>query len=359
MSALLVTGGAGFIGANFVSYWREHHSADRIMILDAMTYAAQPASLAEWRNDPRVSLVLGNICDQALVEKLLTDEDIKRIAHFAAESHVDRSISGPDPFIETNITGTHSLLKAARNCWSGSDFSDCRFHHISTDEVYGSLKPDEPPFTESSQYAPNSTYSASKAASDHLVRAYNKTYGLPVTTSNCSNNFGPLQFPEKLIPLAITNLLNGKPVPIYGDGRNIRDWLHVEDHCRGIDAVLNRGEIGHTYNLGGDCELANIDLVQILCGIIDGLFAEHAAYAEQYSAAPPVLGAKCGELITYVDDRLGHDRRYAIDATKTKRELGFSPEKNFEQALAETAKWYLDNPDWWRPILDDSYRVNI
>jgi len=325
-------------------------------VLDAMTYAAQPASLAVFDDDSSVRLVRGNICDQGLVEALLEEEAIKRIVHFAAESHVDRSISGPDPFIETNITGTHTLLKAARNCWSDSEFSGCRFHHTSTDEVYGSLKPDEPPFTESSQYAPNSTYSASKAASDHLVRAYNKTYGLPVTTSNCSNNYGPLQFPEKLIPLAITNLLNGKPIPVYGDGMNVRDWLHVNDHCRGIDAVLTHGQTGHTYNIGGDREETNIALINTLCNVLDELFETYPAYAEHYHLAPPANGVKCQDLITYVQDRPGHDRRYAIDATKVKQELGFDPETQFEDGLKDTARWYLDNSAWWQPILDSSYQ---
>ncbi len=358
MTATLVTGGAGFIGANFVLHLRRAYPDLRVVVLDAMTYAAQPASLAPLDGDPLFRLVRGDIRDQALVASLLEQEAVRRIVHFAAESHVDRSISGPDPFIETNIVGTHTLLKAARDAWQGHDPSTCRFHHISTDEVYGSLGPDDPAFTELSPYAPNSTYSASKAASDHLVRAYFKTHGLPVTTSNCSNNYGPLQFPEKLIPLAITNLLGGKPVPVYGDGRNVRDWLHVEDHCRGIDAVLTRGRVGETYNIGGNSELANIDLVESLCATVDRLFASDPAYAERYPDAAPAAGGRCAELITFVTDRPGHDRRYAIDASKARDELDFSPRHAFGQGLADTVRWYLDRPDWWRPILDGSYRAD-
>ncbi len=358
MSSLLVTGGAGFIGANFVNFWLERHPADRIVVLDSMTYAAHAASLAGCVDKPNFEFYQGSICDSDLVDEIFAKERIRSVVHFAAESHVDRSISGPDPFIETNIVGTHSLLKAALKAWSDHGFKDCRFHHISTDEVYGSLKGDDPGFTETTRYAPNSTYSASKAASDHLVRAYNKTYGLPVTTTNCSNNYGPLQFPEKLIPLAITNLLGGKPVPVYGDGLNIRDWLYVADHCEGIEQVLKQGRVGHTYNIGGDSERTNIDLVSQLCELVDECFTNDSSYAEQYPDAPPANGSRCAELITYVTDRQGHDRRYAIDATKARQELGFRARHNFEDGLAATVRWYLDNDQWWRPILDGSYLEN-
>lgn len=351
MNTLLITGGMGFIGANFLEYWRRVRPDDKLVVLDALTYAANPATQARFDGDGHVELVQGSIANQALVEKLLRSKGIKTLVNFAAESHVDRSITGPDPFLETNIMGTHSLLKSALNVWSEHSLEGCRFHHISTDEVYGTLGPDEPPFVETSQYAPNSTYAASKASSDHLVRAYHKTHGLPVTTSNCSNNYGPLHFPEKLIPLAITNLLYGKNVPVYGDGLNIRDWLFVEDHCVGIHRILDKGRLGQTYNIGGNCERANIDVVKTLCASVDRALQSDYAYVERYPKAAVAQRGTSIELITYVDDRPGHDRRYAIDASKAERELGFGPRHNFDTGLEATVRWYLDNPQWWEPVV--------
>jgi len=346
--SLLITGGAGFIGANFVHYWLNNHPGDRVVVLDALTYAGNMANLAEVENAPRFRFVHGDIRDQKLVEELLVGERIDTIVHFAAESHVDRSISGPDPFIDTNIVGTHSLLKAAKNVWLDAPNSPFRavhrFHHVSTDEVYGSLGPADPAFTEKTPYAPNSPYSASKAASDHLVRAYHHTYGLLTTISNCSNNYGPYQFPEKLIPLCIINLHSGKQVPIYGDGLNIRDWLYVEDHCRGIDLVLRNGSPGEVYNIGGNCEKTNIDLIKEIYGIMDELDPRPAPFAP-YSS-----------LLTFVKDRPGHDRRYAIDAAKCRERLGYEPEETFATGIRKTIQWYLANESWWRQVMDGSYQ---
>ena len=279
------------------------------------------------------------------------------MVHFAAESHVDRSIVGPDAFVETNVTGTHELLKAARKVWLDEAPwpRSARFHHISTDEVYGSLLADAPPFTETSPYAPNSPYAASKAAADHLVRAYHHTYGLPVTTSNCSNNYGPYHFPEKLIPLMLVNLLDGKPLPVYGDGLNVRDWLYVEDHCRAIDRVLQAGKTGETYNVGGRNEWKNIDIVRLLCQLIDEAFRTDSSLASRFPRAPATRGAS-EELISFVKDRPGHDRRYAIDATKIERDLGFCPQETFETGIRKTLHWYLANEPWWRSVMDGSYR---
>jgi len=284
--------------------------------------------------------VHGDICDAGCVKKFLEDEKIDTIVNFAAESHVDRSILGPEAFINTNVHGTFTLLEAARNYWD-KDNTSCRFLHVSTDEVYGSLGPNDPPFTEETLYAPNSPYSASKASSDHLVRAYFHTYGLPVLTTNCSNNYGPYQFPEKLIPLVIINALEEKPLPVYGDGKNIRDWLHVEDHCRGIDAVIQEGRLGETYNIGGCNEWTNIDIVKLICNRLDELRPGDTPKSD---------------LIIYVTDRLGHDRRYAIDAGKMKRELGWEPMYTFEQGIAETVLWYLDNLQWLEHVRDGAYR---
>ncbi|MDD3608625.1 MAG: dTDP-glucose 4,6-dehydratase [Halothiobacillaceae bacterium] len=352
--SLLVTGGAGFIGANFVHYWLARYPQDRVLVLDALTYAGNPANLDPVRNDARFSFVQGDIRDQALVERLLSEHAVDTLVHFAAESHVDRSISGPDAFIETNVIGTHSLLKAARQVWlddARTRRAEHRFHHVSTDEVYGSLEADDPPFSETTPYAPNSPYSASKAASDHLVRAYHHTYGLKTTTSNCSNNYGPYHYPEKLIPLCITNLLRGRPLPIYGDGRNIRDWLYVEDHCRGIACVLEHGRIGETYNIGGHNEWANIDIIRLLCAQLDAAFAAQPQLAARYPDAPPARGGRSEELIRFVTDRPGHDRRYAIDARKARDEIGYLPAVDFEQGLQRTLAWYLDRRDWWEPLL--------
>jgi len=355
--SLLVTGGAGFIGANFVHYWLKKYSADKVIVLDLLTYAGNKANLASVANNPNFEFVLGDICDTALVEELLVSKGINTIVHFAAESHVDRSITGPDAFIETNIIGTYSLLKAAKKVWldapktKGSEPISHRFHHVSTDEVYGTLGPNDPAFSETTAYAPNSPYSASKAASDHLVRAYHHTYGLEVTTSNCSNNYGPYHFPEKLIPLIIANILHDKPLPVYGDGQQIRDWLYVEDHARGIELVLNKGRVGENYNIGGNNEWANIDIVNLLCKLMNGVFAKDPELIKRYPLASHVKEQKAAELITYVTDRAGHDRRYAIDATKTNNELGYVPAESFETGIAKTLNWYLHNEKWWTPLL--------
>ena len=348
MADILVTGGAGFIGGNFVHFWADRHADDSIVVLDALTYAGNRSTIAGVENS---ELVEGDIRDTGLVENLLRDREIRTIVHFAAESHVDRSITGPDAFIDTNILGTNSLLKAARAVWldSGSG-QDHRFHHISTDEVYGSLGPDDPAFSETTPYAPNSPYSASKASSDHLVRAYHHTFGLQVTTSNCSNNYGPYQYPEKLIPLFLLNALNGRDLPIYGDGMNVRDWLHVEDHCRGIEACLDRGRPGETYNIGGGAELPNIAVIDRICAEVDRAFAENPALAERYPEAPAASGRPSASLKTFVTDRAGHDRRYAIDETKAREELDYSPSRGFEDGLAQTLAWYLDNEAWWEAL---------
>ncbi len=354
---LLVTGGAGFIGANFVHYWLREQPDARVVVLDALTYAGNRANLDPVRNHPGLRFVHGDIRDTARVMELLREEAIDTLVHFAAESHVDRSIQGPDAFIDTNVNGTHSLLKAARQVWLVERCVPAhRFHHVSTDEVYGSLGPDEPPFVETTPYAPNSPYAASKAASDHLVRAYHHTYGLAVTTSNCSNNYGPYHFPEKLIPLTLVNLLDGKSVPVYGDGRNIRDWLYVEDHCRGIARVLAEGRIGASYNIGGHNEWANLDIVRHLCDLIDHTFAEDPSLSARFPHAAPAQGRASAELIRFVQDRPGHDRRYAIDATRIQRELGFAPREKFATGIAKTLAWYLTHESWWRGIMDGSYR---
>ena len=349
MANLLITGGAGFIGTNFVHHWRRVAPADGILVLDSLTYSGNRANLDGL---PGVEFVMGDICDTALVTNLLADHHIDTIVHFAAESHVDRSITGPDAFITTNVVGTHSLLTAARQIWldSGSGRPH-RFHHVSTDEVYGSLGPQDPPFSESTVYAPNSPYAASKAGSDHLVRAYHHTYGLQVTTSHCSNNYGPYQFPEKLIPLFIINALAGRALPIYGDGLNVRDWLHVDDHCRGIELILKHGTSGETYNIGGGQELPNLAVVDHICDGIDRAFAADSALAQRFPNTPPARGMASATLKTFVEDRKGHDRRYAIDERKIRETLGYIPQRNFEQGLAETLDWYLDNEIWWQPLL--------
>jgi dTDP-glucose 4,6-dehydratase len=357
MRRLLVTGGAGFIGANFVRYWLQSHRDDRVVVLDALTYAGNRANLAGVTNAAALRFVHGDIRDTELAADLLRGERLDTIVHFAAESHVDRSIEGPDAFIDANVVGTHSLLKAARRVWlEEKTVAKHRFHHVSTDEVYGSLGPSDPAFTEQTAYAPNSPYSASKAASDHLVRAYHRTYGLETTTSNCSNNYGPYQFPEKLIPLVIVNLLSGKALPVYGDGRNVRDWLHVDDHCRGIDAVLERGASGEVYNIGGGVEVENIALVRRLCALVDGAFAAGRIESRRFPASPPARGARAETLIRFVTDRLGHDRRYAIDCGKMETMLGYRAQTSLEAGLEQTLNWYLENEPWWRAVLDGSYR---
>lgn len=349
MANLLVTGGAGFIGGNFVHYWSVRHPGDRLVVLDKLTYAGNRSTIAGLRG---VDLVVEDICETAVVERLVREREIDTIVHFAAESHVDRSISAPDEFIRTNVVGTHSLLKAARTVWLEGTGVPHRFHHVSTDEVYGSLAPDDPAFSETTPYAPNSPYSASKAASDHLVRAYHHTYGLETTTSNCSNNYGPYQYPEKLIPLFLLNALSGRPLPIYGDGMNVRDWLHVEDHCRGIEAVLSRGLAGETYNIGGGEELPNLAVIDTLCAAVDAVFERDPQLAARYPDAPAAGGRPSASLKTFVQDRAGHDRRYAIDEGKARAELGFAPELTFKQGLARTIDWYLANEGWWRPLVE-------
>ncbi len=338
---VLVTGGAGFIGSNFVNYWLKQYPDERVVVLDALTYAGNMANLSSASSHENFKFVHGDILYTELVEKLLQDDEINTIVHFAAESHVDRSIHGPDAFLKTNIEGTHSLLKAAKKVWIDEGTVEHRFHHVSTDEVYGTLASDDPPFTETNQYLPNSPYAASKASSDHIVRSYHHTYGLNTTISNCSNNYGPFQFPEKLIPLVIANSLEGKPLPIYGDGKQIRDWLHVDDHNRGIDLIIRNGEVDNTYNIGGDNEWANIDIVTLICDLMD----------EHHSD-----GAPHKDLITHVKDRAGHDRRYAIDATKITNELGYAPNETFKTGIKKTIQWYLENETWWRNVMDGSYQ---
>jgi len=358
MRSLLVTGGAGFIGANFVHYWAKQYPDDRIVVLDALTYAGNQANLEAMSGHPAYRFVHGDIGDPALVKSLLADEQTDTIVHFAAESHVDRSIHEPDAFIQTNVLGTHTLLKEARAAWLESDAAPAahRFHHVSTDEVYGTLGPDDPAFTEETPYAPNSPYAASKAASDHLVRSYHHTYGLEVTTSNCSNNYGPYQFPEKLLPLMIVNALSGKPLPVYGDGSNIRDWLYVEDHCRGIDLVMNKGKVGDTYNIGGNNECSNLDIVGQICAGIDRMFVDNEELGKTFPDAPAASGQLTDSLITFVKDRPGHDWRYAIDATKAKNVLQYAPVESFASGLQKTLEWMLANESWWRAVMDGSYR---
>jgi len=326
---LLVTGGAGFIGANFVVSTIEA-TGEPIVNLDKLTYAGNPLNLDAVRDDARHRFVQGDICERERVRNLLATHRPRAIVHFAAESHVDRSIAGPAEFVQTNVVGTWALLEEARAYWEarGRD-AGFRFLHISTDEVYGSLGPDDPAFAEETPYAPNSPYAASKAAADHLVRAYQHTYGLPTLTTNCSNNYGPRQFPEKLIPLVIRNALAGEPLPVYGDGRNVRDWLYVADHCEAVRLVLEKGRVGETYNIGGENERANIDVVRTICAVLERL-------------RPPPAGSYA-QLIRHVTDRLGHDRRYAMNIAKIRRELGWRPRESFESGLEKTVRWYLDN----------------
>ena len=351
MPSLLVTGGAGFIGANFVHYWLNQYPEDKVLVLDKLTYAGNLSSLRSLQENPNFRFVQGDIADQPLVETLLREDLVDTVVHFAAESHVDRSITGPDVFIDTNIIGTHSLLKAARQVWlDESSVPEHRFHHVSTDEVYGALGPNDPAFSETTQYAPNSPYSASKAASDHLVRSYLHTFGLLVSTSNCSNNYGPYHFPEKLIPLIITNILNSESLPIYGDGQQIRDWLYVDDHARGIDKVIRKGVVGETYNIGGINEWANIDIVNLLCSELDKRMETDPELCQRYPLAPVANGKRSVDLIQYVEDRRGHDRRYAINPDKANAELDYQPVETFESGISKTISWYLDNPQWWEPL---------
>ncbi|MFT3904943.1 MAG: dTDP-glucose 4,6-dehydratase [Steroidobacteraceae bacterium] len=350
MARLLVTGGAGFIGANFVHHWLKQHSGEPLVVLDALTYAGNRASLDSVSGRSGFQLMVGDIGDAELVGRLLREHAIDTLVHFAAESHVDRSISGPDAFVTTNVNGTHALLKAARQVWLGGSGRPHRFHHVSTDEVYGSLGPQDPAFSENTPYAPNSPYSASKAGSDFLVRAYHHTYGLQTTISNCSNNYGPFQFPEKLIPLMIIHAISGKPLPVYGDGMNVRDWLHVEDHCRAIATILRKGEVGETYNVGGNSERNNRQVLAALCARLDARFAAEPALRARFPLAPAAQGKPTSSAIQFVTDRPGHDRRYAIDASKLRRELGFDPAWQFDAGIEATVDWYLDNEAWWRAI---------
>ena len=342
---LLVSGGAGFIGANFVHHWYQAYPDDRVVVLDALTYAGNRRNLAAVEERENFRFVHGDICDRSIVDQILKTESIDTVAHFAAESHVDRSILGPGAFVQTNVVGTFTLLEAFRQHWEVNSQPDrYRFLHVSTDEVYGSLGPNDPPFSETTPYAPNSPYSASKAGSDHLVRAYYHTYGLPTIITNCSNNYGPYQFPEKLIPLMCINTLIGKPLPVYGDGKNVRDWLYVGDHCSALDRVIHSGTLGETYNIGGNNEVENITLVQMLCQLIDEL-------------APDLPVRPASDLITFVKDRLGHDRRYAINANKMKTQLGWTSAVTIAQGLRLTVEWYLTHRDWWQPLLSEEYQT--
>jgi len=357
MRTVLVTGAAGFIGSNFVHYWREQYPQDKLIVLDALTYAGNKNNLTALLDQADFEFVQGSITDQELLARLLREKAVDTIIHFAAESHVDRSITGPGAFIDTNITGTYTLLQAAREYWFADDeVKEHHFHHVSTDEVYGTLASDDPAFSEKTPYAPNSPYAASKAASDHLVRAYHHTYGMKVTTSNCSNNYGPYHFPEKLIPLCLLNILAGEALPIYGDGQQIRDWLYVDDHSRGIDLIIKKGRYGETYNIGGNNEWANIDVVKLLCRLVDDSFAADSELATRFPDSPCAQGQPAESLITFVTDRPGHDVRYAIDATKITDEIGYVPQEDFDSGLRKTVDWYLENEVWWRSIQDGSYR---
>jgi len=343
---ILITGGAGFIGGNFILDWFNNHNNEKLINIDKLTYAGNLDTLITIKNDSKYHFYQGDIGDKNLISKVLNDLKPRAILNFAAESHVDRSIHGPAEFIHTNIVGTFNLLECARSYWNEllePQKSSFRFLHVSTDEVYGSLGRDDPPFSEKHPFEPNSPYSASKAASDHLVRAWFHTYGLPVLTTNCSNNYGPYHFPEKLIPLCILNAINGKALPIYGDGQQVRDWLFVKDHCTAIRTVLEKGVLGETYNIGGWNEKANIDVVKQICSILDELI-------------PRNDGKSYSEQITFVKDRPGHDRRYAIDASKIERELGWRPVETFETGLRKTVQWYLDNPTWVEGVISGSYR---
>ncbi len=337
---LLVTGGAGFIGSNFIHYLIKNEPSWNIVNLDLLTYAGHLESLSDLTNS-NYRFIHGDICDKELVEKILYDHKIDTIVHFAAESHVDRSIEGPNAFIQTNIVGTYNLLEVTRHYWKNNGgYEGKRFHHVSTDEVFGMLKLSDPAFTEETPYSPNSPYAASKASSDHLVRSYHHTFGLPTTITNCSNNYGPYQFPEKLIPLIILNAVNGKSLPIYGDGQQIRDWLFVEDHCEAIVSVLKKGVVGETYNIGGENQFPNIEIVKKICHLIDEYLPESPNYPHE-------------KLITYVKDRPGHDFRYDMDITKIRRELGWSPKFTLEEGLANTVEWYFNHREWIEKVTGD------
>ena len=356
MASLLVTGGAGFIGANFVHYWLRQHPLDTVVVLDALTYAGNLHSLPEPDAHPQLHFVHDNICNTAGVIEIMQAHRTDTLVHFAAESHVDRSIAGPDTFLETNIIGTHSLLKAARRVWleapteRGEPLPAHRFHHVSTDEVFGSLAPDMPGSDEHAPYAPNSPYSASKAASDHLVRAYARTYGLHTTSSHCSNNYGPYHYPEKLIPLTITHILNDRTIPVFGDGLHMRDWLYVTDHVHAIARILQQGRQGETYNIGGDSGLTNTDVVHRICRAMDHAFATRPDLHGRFPQAKAAQRGQAQSLIRFVNDRPGHDRRYALDTRKIREELGFVPQIEFDEGLCKTLDWFLENQTWWREM---------
>lgn len=341
---ILITGGAGFIGSNFVHHWCDRYPDDRVVVLDLLSYAGNRRNLEPVEGRENLRFVPGDICDRTLVDALLRSETIDTVAHFAAESHVDRSILGPEAFVRTNVLGTSTLVEAFRQHWKkrGSLNSD-RFLHVSTDEVYGSLGPNDPLFSETTPYQPNSPYAASKAGSDHIIRAYHHTYGVPTLITNCSNNYGPYQFPEKLIPLMCINIMLGQPLPVYGDGQQVRDWLYVNDHCQAIDLVIHQGTPGETYNIGGNNQIKNLDLVRMVCQLMDELASDL-----------PVSPSK--ELIAFVKDRPGHDRRYGIDARKIKAKLGWTPQETIEGGLRSTVEWYLTHRDWWEPLLSKEYK---
>ena len=360
MQSVLITGGAGFIGQNLVHAWRAARPEDRLVVVDAMTYAANIRSLEPLIADRSIEFIKGDIGDAALIRTLFDQHAFTRVVHLAAESHVDRSIVDPEAFLQTNVLGTFTLLKAALDAWRASGvINRARFLHVSTDEVYGSLGPDDPAFSESSPYRPSSPYAASKAASDHLVRAFVATYAMPALITNCSNNYGPYQHPEKLIPLMIIHALQGKPLPVYGDGSNVRDWLHVSDHCSALLSVSERGRVGETYNVGGGNERNNRDVVGLICDTLDRAFAADANLASRFSSCPAAIGHSCRALISYVTDRPGHDHRYAIDATKLAGELGERSRIDFGSGLDQTMNWYLAHEDWWRDVISGSYKAWI
>jgi dTDP-glucose 4,6-dehydratase len=360
MQSVLLTGGAGFIGQNLVHAWLSARPGDRLVVVDAMTYAANMRSLEPLIAARSIAFVKGNISDVVLMRKLFEEHQFTRVAHLAAESHVDRSIENAETFLQTNVLGTFTLLQTALQFWRAADLVErARFLHVSTDEVYGSLGPHDPAFTESSPYRPNSPYAASKAASDHLVRSFVVTHGMPAVITNCSNNYGPYQHPEKLIPLMIIHALQGKPLPIYGDGSNVRDWLHVSDHCKALMAVIEGGRIGETYNVGGGNERTNRSVVELICDTIDRAFVADTGLAQRFPCCPAAAGHSTSTLISFVTDRPGHDQRYAIDAGKLEAELGSRSRVEFDAGLAETVRWYLDHEAWWRDVISGAYRVWI
>jgi dTDP-glucose 4,6-dehydratase len=355
-SAVLISGGAGFIGQNLVALLAGQSRPRTIVVLDALTYASNPTGLEQFITNRSIDFVRGDIADRLLVQGLFEKYNFDSVMHLAAESHVDRSIDNPDAFVRTNVLGTHVLLKCALEKWqTNGTLHSSRFLHVSTDEVFGDLGDNDPAFTEMSPYRPSSPYAATKAASDHLARAYERTFGLPVIVTNCSNNYGPLQHPEKLFPLVIIHALTGKKLPIYGDGLNKRDWLFVNDHCRALVLALERGSPGASYNIGGGTEQTNATVVQKLCATIDGLFTTDQSLAARYPSCPAASGGSCESLVSYVRDRPGHDRRYAIDSSWSKRTLGYAPQETFSSGLNRTVRWYLENEAWWRRALDSEF----